>query len=335
MRHFLSKRGFTLVELLVVIAIIGILIALLLPAVQAAREAARRSQCTSQLRQIGLGIHMYHDTNNTIPYGTHTARSDMSYDRSMLLVALLPFIEQKQVYDCIDWADSRNLGDTAWLPDDGKVGRTRWLMEAQVPIYHCPSDGDLIYTDSIPRYTSTYLASSGPTLIDAFPAPCDVVSVYNQVALDEAARRGRSSEYYSRWNKDCVGPFAFVFWDEGWANFQMPFSRITDGLSNTLLVGEVRIACYRMAEQGWAYKWTCQGIHHTLGGINLGTCTRDGVGCENSNNGGLSYTYSSNHMGGANFVIGDGSVRFISDSIDMLTYMNLGDRHDGQTVSGF
>lgn len=101
------KRGFTLVELLVVIAIIGILIALLLPAVQAAREAARRSQCTNNLKQLGLALHNFHDVNNRLPASSHDPIFlDPTYrdyrgerDKWSYLVLILPYIEQKALYD--------------------------------------------------------------------------------------------------------------------------------------------------------------------------------------------------------------------------------------------
>src|SRR4051794_7023724 len=94
------RRGFTLIELLVVIAIIGVLVALLLPAVQAAREAARRSQCTNNLKQIGLGLHNYHDTLESFPAsraGGVFGSADM--DAHSGFVALLPFIEQAPMYN--------------------------------------------------------------------------------------------------------------------------------------------------------------------------------------------------------------------------------------------
>jgi prepilin-type N-terminal cleavage/methylation domain-containing protein/prepilin-type processing-associated H-X9-DG protein len=108
----MRKKGFTLVELLVVIAIIGVLVALLLPAVQAAREAARRSQCSNNLKQIGLGLQNYHDTFNNLPFGVRStctiAASGAVTKRGWgpsWLVSILPFCEQKNLYDLIDGAE--------------------------------------------------------------------------------------------------------------------------------------------------------------------------------------------------------------------------------------
>ena len=107
MRTTTRRVAFTLVELLVVIAIIGILIALLLPAVQAAREAARRSQCTNNLKQLGLALHNYHDTFKKLPPTIHDQPWDWGTtsptQKGSWLVRLLPFVEQQSIWDCLDF----------------------------------------------------------------------------------------------------------------------------------------------------------------------------------------------------------------------------------------
>ena len=93
------RQGFTLVELLVVIAIIGVLVALLLPAVQAAREAARRSQCTNNIKQIGLAVHNHHDTYNAFPKGTQNGKAGpLAAPRITYMIALYPYLEQENTY---------------------------------------------------------------------------------------------------------------------------------------------------------------------------------------------------------------------------------------------
>jgi prepilin-type N-terminal cleavage/methylation domain-containing protein len=116
-----NRRGFTLVELLVVIAIIGVLVALLLPAVQAARESARRMQCSSNLKQLGLAVHLYSDSHNTIPFGSLnwvgvTGRFGCNPEWPYLLHYLLPQIEQKQYYDLLPWGNRSTLV-CPWMPE--------------------------------------------------------------------------------------------------------------------------------------------------------------------------------------------------------------------------
>lgn len=129
-----SLRGFTLVELLVVIAIIGILIALLLPAVQAAREAARRSQCTNNLKQLGLALHTYHDTYSKFcPMGTPMTGRNHGISG---LVSLLPYMEQKPLYDRIAAGDPANA-----IPTWGPNAEGSWAVWDVSPLsVRCPSD---------------------------------------------------------------------------------------------------------------------------------------------------------------------------------------------------
>src|SRR3954451_2672849 len=123
-----KRRGFTLIELLVVIAIIGVLIALLLPAVQAAREAARRSQCTNNLKQIGIALHNYHDGTGSLPWG----HGPFGWNDWSASVMLLPFIEQKQIYDAINF----NANISGANPGANE-NRTIQLMRLNVLL--CPS----------------------------------------------------------------------------------------------------------------------------------------------------------------------------------------------------
>ena len=144
--YCLRKRAFTLVELLVVIAIIGILIAMLLPAVQAAREAARRIQCSTQMKQWGLAHQMYHDAFGSFPYGVINPTSPGNYSglagpngeyrRQTFVVALWPYIDQKQLYDDYDF-------DYTFFAD-----RNLNSVCSQVPLYHCPSDPGVKVWDS-------------------------------------------------------------------------------------------------------------------------------------------------------------------------------------------
>src|ERR1700722_831199 len=123
-----NGRGFTLIELLVVIAIIGILIALLLPAIQAARESARRSQCSNNLKQIGIGMHNYHDTHRVLPFGCG-APDAVTPQTGTWAALLLPFIEQQTVYALFNFKLAMN--------DPGNAAAVASLVDT----YVCPSDG--------------------------------------------------------------------------------------------------------------------------------------------------------------------------------------------------
>lgn len=122
------RDAFTLVELLVVIAIIGILVALLLPAVQAAREAARRTQCTNNMKQVGLALHNYHDTHQALPINANWL-GDSSRDVYSALVILLPFMEQQNVYEAAD-AEVEQEGGIV-LSGGGSIPKSYTLVEKQ------------------------------------------------------------------------------------------------------------------------------------------------------------------------------------------------------------
>jgi prepilin-type N-terminal cleavage/methylation domain-containing protein/prepilin-type processing-associated H-X9-DG protein len=192
------RAGFTLIELLVVIAIIGVLIALLLPAVQAAREAARRTQCVANLKQIGLALHGYHDTNNTFPAGGWIALTTQPQTGNMNVgwsASVLPWLEQRSLYDGLNFS----------LPYNDAVNST--VGHTVLQIYLCPTE---------PR-TALWSKDSGD-LYDS--ADGDYGGMYGQ--------RGLSSPTFN--NNPPAGPMIF--------NQCIALAEIRDGASQTIQIGE-------------------------------------------------------------------------------------------------
>ncbi|UUO05915.1 DUF1559 domain-containing protein [Blastopirellula sp. J2-11] len=274
-----TNRGFTLVELLVVIAIIGVLIALLLPAVQQAREAARRMQCSNNLKQIGLALHNYHDTFNSLPplciipgddpddSGSDTRDLVESWSWSALI---LPFIEQNSLYENAGIGNGVRL-DTQ-LNDAAKV---------VISAYRCPSDVGISVADPAQRF----LKGAGS----------------NYAAFNHS----RSARYLS----GADGGF--------YANVGRKLRDVTDGLSNTLAVGEVasRLNGQTMCLKSWA---GCQLGRDGDCMDDIGLSGRwpinDSTGTSNQ----TAEALSSLHPGGAQTLRFDGSVHFLSENIQFL-----------------
>ncbi|HEV3162447.1 MAG TPA: DUF1559 domain-containing protein [Isosphaeraceae bacterium] len=205
------RRGFTLIELLVVIAIIAVLIALLLPAVQSAREAARRAQCTNNLKQIGLAIHNYHQTTNSIPWGDGPWWIEWSAH-----TLLLPYLEQGPIYNSINFINAGPPVNGQSYVLNHPVNTTAAYLS--ISTFLCPSDFDRL-TD--PNGHNNYMANSG--------------SGANSMYAGNGLANG--------WNGPVAGPF--IYSDNGTAvnppiigGTAIGFSSITDGLSNTAAFSE-------------------------------------------------------------------------------------------------
>jgi prepilin-type N-terminal cleavage/methylation domain-containing protein len=291
------RRGFTLIELLVVIAIIAILIALLLPAVQQAREAARRTQCRNNMKQIGLALHNYHDNFNSLPPGWIGVTSG-----------------GPDIYGLNGWGwASRILPQIDQSPLYSQLNfnvkieaaANAALRIAPLAAYRCPSDASADITWTIQDGSGNNLASL---------ATANYVGVFGISDIDNC---------YSAPNTLCAGEGAFF------QNSKIQFRDFTDGLSNTTMVGEHR------SRRDAGFNWTSTWAGVVANGDDaivriLGTT-------DHTPNAPVNHIddFSSYHVGGAHFVLGDGAVRFISANIDLGVYQNLATRARGDIVSEF
>ena len=331
-RTYAKTRGFTLIELLVVIAIIAVLIALLLPAVQQAREAARRSQCKNNLKQLGLAMFNYEDNFKCLPpnQGLIGAAEWGTNGKGTHLVNVLPYIDQAPLYNTIDF---RVLGQPfgLTLPGGGL------FRSSQVPVFNCPSDNRPALNGD--RALTNYAGSIG-TAWQQSSNGCNIASIVgtgdtNGDGEDWFGNGGTAAGLVRTDYADprgCSGMFARSAWC-------CKLRDVTDGLSNTIMMGEIRPMCDRdFSAQGWVYSdalW-----HATTDPLNYLSCPGDpGFGttpCKmDSGNWNTSQGFKSKHVGGVHFVMGDGTVRFISQNVSHPTYQRLGDRADGQVVGEF
>ncbi len=308
-------RAFTLIELLVVIAIIAILIALLLPAVQQAREAARRSTCKNQLKQLGLAMHNYHDMAKRLPCGTGAATAGGGYDwngGSTPFVHLLPYIDQSPLYKTINFKSIPGGG--AFMTSSPANYQLKVL-----PSLRCPTDSTNPDGQPWPNYGYNQGPEGmcTPSGCTGFPLPAPGITFYgcNQLGNDPNGIGG-------------------VFGVVGWA---AKLGDVTDGLSSTIFMGEIRPICSDHTTNSWATAnahWIT-----TSAPINYRTCPNEpgytGTGCNVQSNWVTSMGFKSQHKGGAHFVMGDGAVRFINETINYTTYNALGGRREAKPVGDY
>jgi prepilin-type N-terminal cleavage/methylation domain-containing protein len=298
-------KAFTLVELLVVIAIIGILVGLLLPAVQAAREAARRMQCSNNLKQLGLATHNYESTFRTFPPAGIDS-NEMSW-----AVMILPFMEQNNLYNRFDFAQGN------WAARN----RITIVRGVAVPMYQCPSaPADTQFSTfggEADVRTGHYHAVLGPTGPIANTNPVQNYSTIGNPALDFGVVATQ-------------GPFGNATSRSATATIPSinRMGSITDGTSNTALYGEFAWTGYA----NWR-PWT-RGYYTD----NRGTLLYLSKNITYPINSKFSLkwndgSFGSMHTGGGQFGRADGSVQFVSQSIDMGVYRAFGSRNGGETVS--
>ncbi len=342
--HPRRRSAFTLIELLVVIAIIAILIGLLLPAVQKVREAAARAKCSNNLKQIGLAVHNYHDTNGILPpggavdqkpFGTHPTNG--AAWGSPWLVYILPGMEQNALYSQFQFA-----GNSGW----SNTQNSNAANGVRIASYRCPS---ATLPDNVTSALSgvemlvTYMGISGavPSLITT-PAYND-----NRIAIGNTGVAGNSSGGTQAANGILI------------ANGKIQLTTIADGTSNTMLASEqgdfivtldgTKNAWNGSTPHGWtigagsgatpygnggdARLFNCTTIRYPInrktGWTNGGHCGAEGICLFGPQN----VPLNSNHTGGVNAAMGDGSVRFFRDTTNIQVLAQYAIRDDGIPIS--
>jgi len=316
----LRLPGFTLIELLVVIAIIGVLVGLLLPAVQQAREAARRSACGNKLKQLGLAALNYVDVNGRLPYTNKRYGGTWGQSvnhKGSFLVQMLPYMEQNTLYDGLDFTS--NTQDVEWQVVGGKPLYAHVLSDLRCPSDQHSADGTYLDTSTgQTRACSNYSGSMGSQNNNS----CSCATHNNHFGNGPVVRADTED------GNQISGVIGHFWWSA-------KLRDITDGQSKTILFGEVRPQCAWHVRKGWCNinsVYTGTGI-----AINFNTCEGEpgtGSGCNQySGQWACSQGFKSQHPGGALFAFCDGSVQFLQETINMVTYQALGDRRDGTTFN--
>jgi len=326
-----------LIELLVVIAIIAILIALLLPAVQQAREAARRTQCKNNVKQLGLALHNYHDTFLTFPPGGVASTTvGAPYQGWGWNTMILPYMDQAPLYNQFNFSNTMLATITAQPT----------VMSTQIGALRCPSD-------------------VGTNIVNY----ADVAGVVGPPTANQVNQFGRSNYLgVVGWSTTPVNPTGLVagtppatatYRGIFGANSRVNIGAMTDGSSNAIVVGERytpnaggQASIGQPVGHGiWAgapNPATVDGYAAIFGDTAVSTTTSNNSATPfaptsyriNGNNNGVAIRgqtsgFGSLHVGGCHFLIGDGTVRYISENIDTTIYRNLGTINDGNPIGEF
>ena len=346
-------RAFTLVELLVVIAIIGILIAMLLPAVQKVRESARRIQCANNIKQIVLATHSYESAFQVFPpgrLGYDTDRPDvfnkfgdankrvgpdtgldMRFEGASLFTIILPFIEQGNALNLIDLKNvpiwSGHTMATSWNPSsDPIVAQAVSVISKQMPVFVCPSDN----LEEI---------CEGSHGVDIQPATGSYAA-----CVGDAPASTRPEAKYTGFGAPDLANGAFVYVTK------FGVGQITDGTSNTFFIGETQEGHRTGQSNIWSnanrFSSSLRGcftpLNHPLDdngsdGVAFPGTAADGVSdpgfVSGADGGKCNGGFGSFHDGGTNFGYGDGSVRYLDENIDLVSYRALSTRNGREVIA--
>ncbi len=339
------RSAFTLIELLVVIAIIAILIGLLVPAVQKVREAASRLKCTNNLKQIGLGLHNYHDTFQSFPCGKGKSYPGAPvYPRWSVHALMLPFIEQDNLYKSIDFnfppetpgmQGAINFMPAYQNPNRQNAAACRTL----VPIFICPSDPAPLPSDWPGQ--NNYLASQGtqflcdlseqlPSTIAPNETPNGVFYYLSKVRLTDISDGTSNTALFSEKLRGQGYP------DPRTDMYTIPNQSSMAQTYQVCMSINPQTTTPLTSKQGysWVMGEMCCTTYNHVSTPNTFTCA--GIGFPgNMANMAMQVPPSSRHPGGVNVLFGDGDVRFVRDSISLQTWQALGTRNGGEVPGDY
>jgi prepilin-type N-terminal cleavage/methylation domain-containing protein/prepilin-type processing-associated H-X9-DG protein len=339
-----SRSAFTLVELLVVIAIIGILIALLLPAVQYARESSRRAQCSNNLKQIGIALHLYHDAHQRFPFGKGPSYPGAAgYARWSAHALILPFMDQQPLYDSLDFkfapATPGMGGVINFMPAYANASGINVVgSKTYLPTFLCPSDGPPNSIDWPGQ--NNYCGNQGGFLCDRGDAPGAAGDIapnvinngmlyfLSRVTMAEVYDGTSNTMLFSEKLRGRGGPDPrrdmFVIQNQNSLDATFDTCNAINPLTATPLTNK------------WGYSWVmgenCCTLYNHVAPPNYKTCA--GLPFPGTmTNMSMQVPPSSYHSKGVNACMVDGSIRWVSDAVDVLTWRAIGSRNGSEPVS--
>ena len=335
--------GFTLVELLVVIAIIGVLVGLLLPAVQAAREAARRMQCSNNLKQIGLALHNYAGAHKVFPFGKGPSYPGAPvYARWSQHALILPFLEQTALYNSLDFRfppETPGMGGVvAFMPAYSNAsGVNSVSSRTPVPGFFCPSDAS---PSDVWQAQNNYVGNQGGWLCDRSDqaaSPSDVSPTETQTGVFYFLSKVRPADVVDGLSNTLF--FSEKIRGQGTPNprtdlFIIPAQ--TSLLATYTTCSNINTSTATPLSSKWGYSWVmgenCCTQYNHVATPNKNSC--GGTGFTGSmTNMAMQVSAASRHTGGVQGMLGDGSVRFVTDSIDLNVWRAMGSRASGEVAS--